>query len=102
MKRGKIMLIAIAVVATVGGALAFKAQRFAHKNIYCATINAQGQITCSSTDFKGCVLPNPFFTTPCITWHNALGLGAGLTSSYYTTNSCPTPFRACVTTTIIQ
>jgi hypothetical protein len=37
MKRAKIMLVAIAVLATVGGALAFKAQKFGSTK-YCYTI----------------------------------------------------------------
>lgn len=36
MKKAKIMLIAIAVLATVGGALAFKAQKFTTTK-YCTT-----------------------------------------------------------------
>jgi type II secretory pathway pseudopilin PulG len=105
MKRAKIMLLAIAVVATVGGALAFKAQRFIDKNVYCATKNAQNVIYCTSTSFKTTNPGEAFVSTPCVTWHNALGLGAVRTSTYYTTtqdlqgNPCPNPIRATVTVT---
>lgn len=37
MKRAKIMLLAIAVIATVGGVLAFKAQKFGSANVYCTS-----------------------------------------------------------------
>ena len=40
MKRAKIMLTAIAVLAVVGGALAFKAKTFDHASIYCKNGNA--------------------------------------------------------------
>jgi hypothetical protein len=105
MKRAKIMLLAIAVIATVGGALAFKAQRFTDQNVFCATKDAQNVIYCTTVGV-------PFiktnsgatFSTPCETWHNALGLGATRTSSYYTTSiesnvKCKTPILANVTTT---
>ena len=109
MKKTKIMLIAIAVVATVGGALAFKAQRIIHKNVFCAKLNPQQQIVCSTTDFKttNCQI-NPFVTTPCQTWHNAISLGATRISSCYTTNfvngqnGCPEPIRCCATITNVQ
>ncbi|THU39605.1 hypothetical protein FAM09_13980 [Niastella caeni] len=100
MKRAKIMLIAIAVVATVGGVLAFKAQRFAEKNVFCRTQLANGNFTCTSTSFKTTdPAIFPYVTTPCSTWHGAIG---ELTSSYYTSTTCPPSFRASVTDTNID
>jgi hypothetical protein len=112
MKRAKIMLLAIAVIATVGGALAFKAQRFTTQNVYCATIPAGGALTCTTVlvPFKTKIAAFPSFSTPCETWHNALGLGATKTSSYYTTTGVDgggvacniAPIRATVTTTDVE
>ncbi|MBO9204616.1 MULTISPECIES: hypothetical protein [Niastella] len=83
MKRAKIMLLAIAVIATVGGALAFKAQRFAFQNVYCATQPAGGALTCTTIGVPfSTTNVSPSFTTPCKTWHAALGI---TTTSYYTT-----------------
>ena len=79
MKRAKIMLIAIAVVATVGGALAFKAQKFSLQNIYC--LKASG--ICTQVAFKTTNV-GPFVTTPCINDHPA-----AFSSSYYTTTAVP-------------
>lgn len=84
MKRAKIMLIAIAAVAAVGGALAFKAQKFNLQNVYCK--NAAG--TCQKKAFKTIDLGDAFYTTPCIGVHPV-----AFTSSYYTTNTCPTPIQ---------
>jgi len=47
MKRAKILLSAIAILAVVGGALAFKAQRFTPGPVFCATIQNE-QITCTA------------------------------------------------------
>src|SRR5688500_2938065 len=91
MKRAKIMLLAIAVIATVGGALAFKAQRFSHQNVYCAT-TAGGNLTCITTDVPFKITnQSPSFSTPCSTWHAALGI---TTTSYYTTTG-PVGGAAC-------
>jgi hypothetical protein len=50
MKKAKIMLSAIAVLAIVGGTLAFKASSFAPTKLYtCTTVNAQPS-TCSVFD----------------------------------------------------
>src|SRR5688572_22485127 len=106
MKRAKIMLIAIAVIATVGGALAFKAQKFADKNVYCATLDLVGNIYCTLTDYKTAKRPGEILATttlPCRTSHEAVfGIGAATTTSYYTTTTCPTPFFKTVYTTDIQ
>jgi hypothetical protein len=105
MKRAKIMLIAIAVIATVGGALAFKAQRFVDKNVFCYTKTADGILTCKTSDFKT-TLAGPIVITPCSTFHVAVGFPT-LTSSYLTTcvigGPLPTPTTVVkVTTTNIQ
>jgi hypothetical protein len=109
MKRAKIMLFAIAAVAAMGGALAFKAQTYIDMNVFCATRNAQSVIYCTTTSFRTAVEGSgTLVTTPCITWHNAIGLGATRTSSYYTTtqdfngNPCPNPLRASARATILD
>jgi hypothetical protein len=108
MKRAKFMLLAIVIVAIVGAALAFKAKVYECYNVYCATKDAQNVIYCTTVGvpFKTKIAQFPSFSTPCITWHNSLGLGATRTSSYYTTSqdpsgfNCPAPVLATVTTTI--
>lgn len=97
MKRAKVMLIAITIVAAVGGALAFKAQRFADKNVWCAT-NING-ITCTKVDFKTVPVGAPSVTTPCLISHAALILP---TTSYFTTSTCPQLTTARVTATIVE
>lgn len=87
MKRAKIMLIAIAVIATVGGALAFNAQKYTRQTVYCATKDANNIIYCTNTIFKTTNVA-PSFTTPCSTWHALVGAN---TSSYYTTSTCGDP-----------
>lgn len=94
MKRAKIMLLAIAVIATVGGALAFKAQKFADMNVYCKSANG----ACLSAPFRTTpVAGEATFTTPCTTTHPA-----AFSSSYYTTNGCGSPIRATVYSTIVE
>jgi hypothetical protein len=73
MKRAKIMLLAIAVVATVGGALAFKATTFQPGNVYCK-IAAAGT-TCALTSYTTNFIAGQATTTqPCV-----------FGGSYYTT-----------------
>ncbi|MBO9204617.1 MULTISPECIES: hypothetical protein [Niastella] len=82
MKRAKIMLIVIAVIASVGGVLALKAQRFGICNVYCAT-KVNNILTCTTVGVPfSTTNASPSFTTPCRTFHDALGI---TTTSYYTT-----------------
>lgn len=83
MKKAKIMLLTILVAATVGGSLAFNAQRFGLTNVWC--LNSDG--ICARVFFRTTNL-SPFVTTPCINDHPP-----AFTTSYYTTNTCPTPVR---------
>lgn len=104
MKRAKIMLSAIAVIATVGGVLAFKAQKFADQNVWCRT--AEVGITCKSVAYKTNAQSGAATTTlPCLASHQVIfALTPTLTSSYFTTNTCPitTPVAGIVTTTNVQ
>jgi hypothetical protein len=94
MKKAKIMLLAIAVIATVGGALAFKAKKFADKNVYCATKDINNVVYCTFTDYKR-IAGTPVEETtsrPCEAWHAELFGGSNaLTTQYYTTTSILTP-----------
>lgn len=101
MKRAKVMLITIVVIATVGGVLAFNAQKFIRQTIYCATKDDNNVIYCTNTSFKPTFLEINCLTTPCSTWHQVLGIP---TNSYYTTTTnfvgtpCPNPLKVkCVT-----
>lgn len=51
MKRVKIMLTSVAVLAVVGGALAFKANKFIAANVYCSTFQ------------QGCLKQTPSYQT---------------------------------------
>jgi len=51
MKKVKVMLTAITVFAVVGGALAFKAQKF-HTKLYCTTQAAVGACTIETPGFS--------------------------------------------------
>lgn len=51
MKKVKIMLTAITVMAVVGGALAFKAQKFSSR-VYCTTEAAPGACTILTPGFS--------------------------------------------------
>lgn len=80
MKRAKIMLTAIVVLAGVGGALAFKAQKFSQANIYC---KFAGDQTCKKVNYTTQFVFDALSTTnPC--------KGAETTSTY-TTSLCGTP-----------
>lgn len=53
MKKAKIMLSAIAILAVVGGAFAFKANKFAFANVFTSyTTIAGGPTYCALTTFK--------------------------------------------------
>lgn len=81
MKRAKVMLIAIAVLATVGGTLAFKASKF-NLSRYCTT-NVQGAACVNFTEAK------------------TINSGTAAFTVYYTTtntNSCASAL-ACESTT---
>lgn len=92
MKRAKIMLLAIAIIAGVGGALAFKAQKFSKKNIYCSTNVGSRCVTVTfQTTPIDDVIP---VTTPCSTYHELVGgNGTPSTTQYYTTSTCPQSFN---------
>lgn len=71
MKKVKIMLTAITVFAVVSGALAFKAQRFGLKNVYCRVSSA-----CEIKEFQTTDNGQASVTNPC----------GGTITTYYTTN----------------
>jgi hypothetical protein len=73
MKRAKIMLLTIAIIATVGGALAFKAQKFGLFEMYTSTVVGGAQ-TCTiyTTSSLTSIKPTPA----------AISVG-----SYYTTTN---------------
>jgi hypothetical protein len=76
MKRIKIMLSAIAVLAIVGGAFAFKAQKFTATAVYCSALDAQQNPTCTLPGFQRANNGlTPTSTIPC---------GAGV--QYYNTS----------------
>ena len=50
MNKIKIMLSAVAVIAIVGGSLAFKASKFSRANVYCSTFGQQ-QNLCDKVNF---------------------------------------------------
>lgn len=97
MRSAKIIFLIIPVVATVGGALAFKAQRFADRNVFCKT--NLPNITCTKVGFKYTIVSAPHVTTPCLVSHQALGIS---TTGCYSTYTCPLLIQAHVTTTIIE
>lgn len=77
MKKAKIMLIAICVLAVVGGALAFKAKQLA--NVYCLTPATGACEKVNYTTVKiGGALPT---TNPCPN-----------ETIFYTENGCQTTF----------
>lgn len=89
MKKAKIMLIAIAVLATVGGALAFKAQKFVATK-YCTTDSNPNPTTA-----KNCKL---FITS--ITTDVQPDPGADFTVWYETTDTdCGTGIKCIATST---
>jgi hypothetical protein len=53
MKRAKIMLVAIAVLATVGGALAFKAQKFGNVKYCYTTTDSRPEAKDCTVEFTG-------------------------------------------------
>ena len=74
MKKIKIMLTAITVLAVVGGALAFKAKTISERNVYCYLPNET--VTCQLKQFKTQENGDPVFD-----------ICAG--DFFYTTNTCP-------------
>jgi hypothetical protein len=65
MKRVKIMLSAITVLAVVGGALAFKAQRFSPSAVFCSALDEQGQRICDFAGFQTVNNGQVSQTIPC-------------------------------------
>jgi hypothetical protein len=63
MKKAKIVLSAVAVFAVVGGAFAFKAQRFGFANLYTST----GVTTIGSATYPLCGNPSYVTTAPAAT-----------------------------------
>ena len=78
MKRAKIMLTSIAILAVVGGALAFKAKTFGAGNVYCKFDNSGiCDLVDYTTTYQG---QQPASTTnPC---------KDALTTSTFTTETC--------------
>ena len=98
MKRAKIMLLAILVVATVGGALAFKAQKFLKKNVYCLTTTATNICVTTPIPFQTTPIAGQVgFTTPCAVFHPTT-----FKTIYYTTASCGKTFNGTVYTTNVD
>jgi len=94
MEKAKTMLVGIAVVALVGGALAFKAAKFDNPNLYtCAatTVRPGAPIVCTLTTCNAVAglfstNPNLLYTT-CTTNHLGLPdctiiIGAGIYGCY--------------------
>ena len=79
MKRAKIMLTAITVLAVIGGALAFKANTFQSKQLfYITTTNDIGGTTCTTSgSVSTAVVGSPI--------NNPKG-----NLDWYTTETCPT------------
>lgn len=77
MKKAKIMLTAITVLAVVGGALAFKAKKFTERRFYCTTTtNAACTLANSISSFS--TFTNavvPLTTTYCSTQIHIGGTG---------------------------
>ena len=94
MKKAKIMLSAIAVIALIGGALAFKAQKFQHLTYYtcntlaipqtCASTTALGQLGSLTTAF------DPSF----ITVTTAGGIDPAQSGQQCSPSNCSTPIYA--------
>jgi len=85
MKKAKIMLMAIVVIGTVGGALAFKAGKFTYPNLYsCAT-------TTSTNTMKFCILAG---------FNNVIGDPANANLLFLTPTNIHTGTPACTTTWI--
>ncbi|WP_205514599.1 hypothetical protein [Longitalea arenae] len=76
MKKVKIMLTAVTIVAAVGGALAFKAQKFGAANAYCKSQSgACNKVIYQTTPRDGF---NPIAFDPCAN-----------TTVYYLNPTCP-------------
>ena len=88
MKKAKIMLSAIAVFAIVGGALAFKAQKFGAANIYCAqNCPSNSKVKYNSVDPGAAVTS----TTPCGANQTIYFSNAGGCQIYTTTPTTTSP-----------
>jgi hypothetical protein len=74
MKKARIMLSGIAVLAVVGGALAFNAKKLEDKNVFCLLPDG----SCPAVSYKTIPPGTPETTEPC---------GAGITT-YFTTQPC--------------
>ena len=61
MKKAKIMLMTIAIVGVVGGALAFKATRFTGRLWVCTTIFSGGPSVCTQPGYTTAI--HGFFST---------------------------------------
>jgi len=72
MKKAKVIFTALALVAVVSGALAFKAKTFLPPNVFTlTTTQVGGPLTCIPTAFRTTVPPN------------------GVQAQVYTRNDCP-------------
>ena len=90
MKKAKVMLMSICVLAVVGGALAFQAKSFNGKR-YCT--NTQTYDVCSVTDDaiqpktgSGAILTTAYYTTTLVDVPCASNLGCSSTESITFTN----------------
>ena len=82
MKKAKIVLSAIVMMAVVGGALAFKAKAFHPTNVFCSDPNSPTPACTIPTPFQTAHIGQPVTTDPC----------ADGTGVYYTTTvDCNTP-----------
>lgn len=85
MKRVKIMLTAVTVLAVVGGALAFKAQKFTPSAVYCKPSS-----TCNFANFQRDLISGAVTTTqPC-----------GTNIKYYSEPNCVTQITPTTTSTL--
>jgi hypothetical protein len=85
MKRAKIMLMAIALVGIVGGALAFKASKISVTSFYCSTTAPGGPTLCLPGHYSTAVNGNPIPVTLYLT-------------KVTTTGSCPASVTNVATT----
>jgi len=85
MKRAKIMLLAIAIVGIVGGALAFKSSKFAATNFYCTTTAVGGPTLCLTGPYTTVINGAPVAVTIYAT-------------KLTTTGVCPAKVQAAATT----
>ncbi len=72
MKKAKIMLMAIAIVGVVGGALAFKTAKFTGKLFVCTTTVSGGSAVCTG-GFQTSIVGTTTLTTYTATTASSVG-----------------------------